>query len=135
MTTHVAVWLDHKEARVFHFHPGHADEATVLAPPHNDHHKHTRGQEGLKEHPEDTKRFFRGLADALQDADELLIAGPAAAKLQFFRFVQEFHHALETKVVGIETVDHPTDGQLVAFAKAYFDRVDGHPLSATPGGT
>ena len=34
-------------------------------------------------------------------------------------------HALETKVVGIETVDHPSDGQLVAFAKKYFKRSDG----------
>ena len=26
--------------------------------------------------------------------------------------------------MGIETVDHPSDGQLVAYAKAYFKRID-----------
>jgi hypothetical protein len=30
------------------------------------------------------------------------------------------HHSLEANVVGVETVDHPTDGQLVAHAKKYF---------------
>jgi hypothetical protein len=33
-------------------------------------------------------------------------------------------HALEPKIVGIETVDHPTDGQLVAHAKHYFQTPD-----------
>lgn len=28
--------------------------------------------------------------------------------------------ALERRIVGIETVDHPTDAQLVAYAKKYF---------------
>ena len=124
MTKHVAVWLDHKEARIIAFHPGHADEATVSAPPHNDHHKHTRGQEGLKEHPEDTRRFYHDLVDALQGTEELLIVGPASAKIEFFRYVHQHDRALEAKVVGIETVDHPSDAQLVAFAKKYFRRVD-----------
>jgi hypothetical protein len=28
---------------------------------------------------------------------------------------------LEAKIVGVETVDHPTDRQLVAHARHYFD--------------
>jgi stalled ribosome rescue protein Dom34 len=123
-TRHAAVWLDHKHARVFSFNPENFDEATVLGPPHNDHHKHTRGQEGLKEHPEDIKRFYHDLVGALQGVEELLIVGPAAAKLEFFRYVHQHDHALEAKVVGIETVDHPSDGQIVAFAKKYFKRAD-----------
>jgi hypothetical protein len=38
--------------------------------------------------------------------------------------VHQHDHALEAKVVGIETVDHPSDGQIVAFAKKYFKRAD-----------
>jgi len=124
MTKHVAVWLDHKEARVFSFHPDNADEGTVLAPPHNDHHKHTRGQEGLKEHPEDTKRFYHDLVAALLGTEELLVLGPATAKHEFIKYLEQHDHALAAKVVGIETVDHPTDGQLVAYAKKYFKRTD-----------
>lgn len=121
---HVAVWLDHREARVFHFHPESDVEFTVAGPPHNDHHKHTRGQEGLKEHPEDAKRFYHELMSQLQGAEQLLIAGPGVAKLEFSRYLHEHDQTLEKRIVGIETVDHPSDGQLVQFATTYFKRTD-----------
>jgi hypothetical protein len=122
MAKHVAVWIDHREARVIEFHPDSADESTVSAPPHNDHHKHTRGQEGLKEHPEDEKRFFHDLVATLQRAEELLIVGPGSAKLEFSRYLHTHDRLLEANVVGIETVDHPSDAQVVAFAKSYFKK-------------
>lgn len=28
------------------------------------------------------------------------------------------------KIVGVETVDHPTDAQVLAYAKTYFNRID-----------
>jgi stalled ribosome rescue protein Dom34 len=124
MSAHTAVWLDHREARVFAFHPAGPDEATVHAPPHNDHHKWTRGQEGTKEHPEDTKKSFRELIASLQATEKLLIVGPGTAKGELASFIKEFDPALDKKIVGVETVDHPTDGQIVAFAKTYFARVD-----------
>jgi stalled ribosome rescue protein Dom34 len=124
VTTRIAVWLDHKEARVFHVHPDSADESTVLAPPHNDHHKHTRGQEGLKEHPEDLNRFYRGLVTAIEGGDELLIAGPGMAKVEFRTFLHTYHPALDAKVVGVETVDHPSDAEMIVFAKTQFKAAD-----------
>src|ERR1019366_2491154 len=123
-TRHIAVWLDHKEARTFAFQPDSADELTVLGPPHNDHHKWTRGQEGIKEHPEDLKRFFHDRVQALQGVESLLVVGPGSAKLEFLRYVHTHDLTLEAAIVGIETVDHPTDGQIVAFARKYFKRVD-----------
>lgn len=131
-TRHAAVWLDHKEARAFAFHPDTADETTVVAPPHNDHHKWTRGQEGVKEHPEDLKRFFHDIVLALHGVESLLIVGPGTAKLEFLRYVHTHDRALEAAVVGIETVDHPTDGQIVAYARAYFKRVDPHGEGFAP---
>jgi stalled ribosome rescue protein Dom34 len=124
MSKHVVVWLDHKEARVIAFPPDRADEETVSAPPHNDHHKHTRGQEGLKEHPEDSKRFYHDLVKTLQGTEQMLIVGPGAAKLEFSRYLHTHDRLLEAKVLGIETVDHPSDAQLVAHAKTYFKRTD-----------
>ena len=123
-SNHVAVWIDHREARIFHFHPDRDEENTVAGPHHNDHHKHTRGQEGLKEHPEDAKRFYHELMEQLQGAEQLLIAGPGAAKLEFSRYLHDHDRSLEKRVVGIETVDHPSDGQLVAFATRYFTKVE-----------
>src|SRR5262245_45136621 len=33
--THAVVWIDHKEARIFHVHPEAADESRVLSPQHH----------------------------------------------------------------------------------------------------
>jgi hypothetical protein len=60
----------------------------------------------------------------LEGSGEILLVGPATAKLELLRYIEKHDHALGAKIVGIETVDHPTDGQLVAYAKKYFKRVD-----------
>ncbi len=52
------------------------------------------------------------------------MVGPAKAKLELIRYLHKHAHALGTKVVGVETVDHPTDGQLVAYARTYFVAAD-----------
>jgi stalled ribosome rescue protein Dom34 len=124
MPKYVAIWIDHKDARIFHVHADKVDEATVTAPLQNVHHKHPKGPQGVKEHPDDAKRFFNEVARSLEGTEEILIVGPSTAKLEFLRYVHKHDPALEARVVGIETVDHPTDGQLVAYAKKYFKPSD-----------
>jgi stalled ribosome rescue protein Dom34 len=116
---HAALWLDHHEAKIFHVDREGSDEREIRAPEHHMH-RHPRGPGEPQEHPEDMERFFKQVAQALADAEELLIVGPSTAKLQFFRYIREHDRGLESKVVGIETVDHPTDAQLVAHVKQYF---------------
>ncbi len=123
MPKHVAIWIDHKEARVLQV-AAHEVEEVTIEPAHHLHNKHPRGPEGAKEHPEDAKRFFHEVARALEGADEILVVGPSTAKLELLKYVHKHEHALEPKIVGIETVDHPTDGQLVAYARTYFKRRD-----------
>ena len=123
MTTHAAVWIDHKEARIFLLHPGTMDETIVRAPPHSIHHKHPVG-DNQKAHPDDAKRFFHEVANALGDTGEVLVVGPGSAKLELVKWAHAHKHALEHKIVGLATVDHPTDGQIVAFAKHYFVKTD-----------
>ena len=125
MTNHVAVWIDHKQARVFHIGPDEVDEVTIAAPLHSIHDKHPRGSEGAKEHPDDAKRFFRDVTRALEGAHKILIVGPSSAKLELMKYVHDREHAIEARVVGVEVVDHPTDGQVVALARNYFRRTDG----------
>ena len=111
--THAVVWIDHKEARIFHVHPEAADEATIFSPQHHIH-RHPKGRGEPREHPDDAKHFFDHVARELDGVDSVLIVGPASAKHEFFKFVQENHRPLESKVVGIETADHPTGGEIVA---------------------
>ncbi len=119
MTKHVALFIDHTEARVFHFNPDKIDEATIKSPLHI----HHKGPDG-KDHSAGAKSFFHEVARSLADSDEILVVGPSTAKLEFIRHAHKHDHALEPKIVGVETVDHPTDGQIVAYAKKYFDKVD-----------
>jgi stalled ribosome rescue protein Dom34 len=123
MSKRMAVWIDRKEAHIFHIHPDRADEELVSAPQHL-HHRHPKGHDGGKEHPDDAKRFFHEVTRSLEGSEELLLVGPSTAKLELLRYLEKHEQPHGPKVVGIETVDHPTNGQLVAHARAYFERVE-----------
>ena len=119
MTTRTALWIDHREARVFHVSADQFDELTVSVPQHV-HRRHPKGESGAKEHPDDLKRFFHEVSRSLEGSTHILVVGPSTAKLDFIRYLHQHDHALESRVVGIETVDHPTDRQLAAYVKTYF---------------
>lgn len=125
MTTRTTVWIDHREARVFHVSPETFDEVTVAVPQHV-HRRHPKGESGAKEHPDDAKRFFDEVARSLGGSRHVLVVGPSTAKLEFIRYLHEHERALESNVVGIETVDHPTDPQLAAYTRTYF-KLDQQP--------
>jgi stalled ribosome rescue protein Dom34 len=123
MPTHAVIWIDHHEARIFHVDHQAADESTVLAPQHHMH-RHPRGRGEPAEHPDDGPRFFKEIARALTDVDAILLVGPSSAKLEFFRYLHEHERRIEPRVIGVETVDHPTDGQIVAMARVAFAASD-----------
>jgi stalled ribosome rescue protein Dom34 len=64
--------------------------------------------------------YYHAIVEALQGAQEVLVFGPAQAKLQLIKHMHAHDHAMAEKVVGVESIDHPTDGQLVAYARKYF---------------
>ncbi|MGA3122443.1 MAG: translational machinery protein [Polyangiaceae bacterium] len=119
MTTHAAVWIDHQEARIFHVQADGFDEATLHSP-HRHIHRHPKGGTAEHNHPDDLRALFRDTARALDGFDEILVLGPSTAKVQFLSYVHDHDRAIEPKIVGSETVDHPTDRQLVAHVKQYF---------------
>lgn len=119
---HAVVWLDHSEAHVMHFNSEAAESDKIRA--HSKHKLHTKsGVPGSGHSPEDQK-YYHEVAHAVADALEILIVGPSTAKLALMKHMQKHDHAVAEKVVGIESVDHPSDGQLLAYARHYFDRVD-----------
>jgi len=64
------------------------------------------------------------VVELLQGAHEILVVGPGSAKLELIRHIHKHDHVMEPKVMGVETVDHPSDGQLVAYARKYFKARD-----------
>ncbi len=69
---------------------------------------------------DDAKRFFHELTSVLTDAGEILVVGPSTAKLELIKYFHSHAPGLIPQVIGVETVDHPSDGQVVAYAKKYF---------------
>ena len=121
-TLHAAVWIDHKEAKIFHVDPDTFDMAKVKAP-HSHLHRH-EATTHEHHHPAEEEHFFQAVAHALDGAEEILVVGPGQAKLEFMKHVRDREKALAPKVLGVETVDHPTDGQLVAYVRKYFRAAD-----------
>ena len=119
----IAVWLDHQEARLFAVAHDSVEESTLRIGAHHIR-RHSDRNAARSEHPEDAKRFFRDVARSLDSADEVLVLGPSTAKLEFLRYLHAHDPKLKERVVGVETVDHPTDPQLAAYARRYFKRVD-----------
>lgn len=54
----------------------------------------------------------------------MLIVGPASAKLQLVKHIHAHDPGMVDKIMGVETVDHPSDGQVVAYARKYFAAKD-----------
>jgi stalled ribosome rescue protein Dom34 len=119
---HAAVWIDHNEARIFNVADESFDMAQIKAP-HAHVHRHPR-ETKEHEHPTEAQDFFHSVIKAVAEAEEILIVGPSTAKLELIKHVHKHDHALEAKIIGVETVDHPTDGQIAAYARKYFHAAD-----------
>jgi len=116
---HAVVWLDHSEAHVMHITADDVEKLVVHpAKPH--HHLHSKsGAVGTGRLAED-KSYYHDIVEALKGSQEILVVGPAQAKLQLIKHMHAHDQSTAEKVVGVETVDHPSDGQLVAYARKYF---------------
>jgi stalled ribosome rescue protein Dom34 len=73
--------------------------------------------------PED-QQFYHEVVEALKGAQEILVVGPANAKLNLVKHIHSHDPQMSDKLIGIETVDHPSDSQLLAYARKYFRAAD-----------
>ena len=125
---HAVVWLDHAEAHIMHISREDIESSVVRpAKPHQKLH-HKRGMDkggavGSGRTAED-QSFYHEIVEALKGAQEILVVGPASAKLNLIKHIQNHDQQMIDKVIGVETVDHPADGQLVAYARKYFIAAD-----------
>ena len=122
---HAVVWLDHHNAQVLQFDAEHVQAQKIKSHSH-----HTRQHASAVR---DEHEFFSELCGALAGITEVLVTGPRTAQADFKHFMQKHRPAVMAQVVGYETVDHPSDNQLVALARAWFvkyDRMAGTPISS-----
>lgn len=117
---HTVVWIDQEGARVIDVDGDTVQHSLVHSPGAHIHRHANEHDLRVRNHPDDDPRFFREVARAIEGTGQVLIVGPSKAKLHFFRYVQQHDKLLDQRIVGIETVDHPTDSQLVAHLRSYF---------------
>lgn len=120
---HAVIWIDHHEARVFHFSPADA-ERLVLHPNDPTRHIHHKANSIGAGHAAEDHNFLHAVAQSIADAGAVLITGPANAKIELIKHIHLHDPGLMQKIVGVETVDHPSDAQLVAYARHYFAAED-----------
>jgi hypothetical protein len=63
---------------------------------------------------------MQGVADAVSDAGEILIIGPAGAKTELAKYLREHRPEIGERIVGVEAADHPSDREIVAYARKHF---------------
>ncbi len=121
--SHAIVWMDSKEARIFRFNADDVEQAHVRA--HNPYRQvhHKAGAIGAGRMVLDVS-FFDHTIDALRGVSEWLLVGPANAKLDLLKHIDHHVPWLKQKLVGVETLDHPTDGELLAHARSMFKAID-----------
>ena len=118
---HAVVWIDHKQARIFHFNVEEADKTLVKDHVVRDIHPR---EKRTGQRVEENKPFFEDVAKAIAASGAILIVGPAQEKDFFAKFLAEKHPAIRTHVEGVEKADHPSDGELLDFARRYAKAAD-----------
>ena len=109
------VYIDHEHAKIF--------KMNVNGPESMDIHHHVNllHKNNENEKKKDFSKLFHDVAKALSGATEILIFGHGIAKDQFVHHLKDHHHEdLAKKIVGVETVDKPTDKQLLDLARKHF---------------
>lgn len=113
----VAVWIDQHEARVIGF-PCDFPEGRLEFEPERRVVRRAQPAEfgaGPLEYD-----FLESVKLALSDAGSILIAGPGSAKVELVAHIRQHDQAMGRRIAGVEPLDRPGNGKLVALARRLF---------------
>jgi stalled ribosome rescue protein Dom34 len=118
------VFINQDEARIFKLKPGGVETEHLRA-----HGKsHPQESQGRNHHKKDSdaEHFYHEVAQTLcQDkSNRWLVVGPGLAKKHFQHHVESHHKSFSKHIVGVETMDKSTDGEILKFAHAFFKKWD-----------
>ena len=123
-TLHAVIRIDHQSAQVLQFDAEHVQSQKIKA---HTHHTRQHGSEVRTEH-----EFYGQAADALAGVQEVLVVGPGTGHTAFKSYCEKHRPEVARHIIASETVDHPTEAQLVALARKYFLRYDRMAGTPTP---
>ncbi len=121
--SHAVIWIDHQEAHVIHFNAN-ASASEIITTKSKHGNVHQKAGIIGSGHSTSDQSYLHEVIEAVAEALEILVVGPGSAKLELLKHASKHDAKISDKIVGVETVDHPSDGQLLAYAKKYFVKVD-----------
>ncbi len=119
---HAVLRIDHHQAQLLQFDTSQVLPQTLKA------HSHPTKQHGSAVRAE--HEFYAEVCDALAGITEVLVTGSHNAMADLRHYIDKHRPAVSAQIAGYETVDQPSDNQLVALARSYFlkhDRMAGIP--------
>ena len=122
---HAVVHIDHHTARILQFDADEVETATVKAHPHP---THQRNSEVRTLH-----EFYAEVCEALGPIREILVTGAHRAQGDFHHYIEKHQPQLARQIIDWQTVDHPSEAQLLAQARRYFANRNGVPGASKPG--
>ena len=101
---HAAVWLNADEAHIYRFGRGEVERCEVKAD----------GSGRVR----DDREYFEAILAELTEVENWMIAGPTGPRQDFEKYVRVGHaEQLAKKLVGVEAMDKPSDGELLRHAR------------------
>jgi hypothetical protein len=120
---HAVVSIDHAEAIVFEFANDDVTEHRIKAADRQGNIHHKAGSVGSG-HAHDSKAYLTAVTDALKPSHEILIVGHGTAKDELASFIRDHVPLLAPRILGVETIDQPSKGEILAFARKFFEAKD-----------
>lgn len=120
---HAVVWIDHKETRIFEFGLSGIEQHRIRSAGGEGHIHHRAGTVGSG-HSHESKTYLTAVTDALKPNHEILIVGHGNAKTELAHFIRDHVPALAPRIMGVEAIDRQTEGEVIAFARKFFEAKD-----------
>ena len=120
---HAVIWIDHQEALVMFLSEA-ASEAEVIRSKSTHTHLHHKGGEVGSGRLQLDEKYLHSVINAVNETKEILVIGPGSAKLELIKHAHHHDPKIAANIVGVETVDHPSDKEILAYARKFFYKAD-----------
>ena len=120
---HAVIWIDHQEAHVMFLSEAASEAEIIRSKSTHAHLNHKGGEVGSGKLALDSK-YLHSVIQAVNKSQEILILGPGSAKLELIKHAHQHDAKVAEKIVGVETIDHPSDKEILAYARKFFYKVD-----------
>lgn len=67
------------------------------------------------------KLYFKDITQAIENANAIVIFGPAETYEKFVKELEENHKEISAKIKGVRKADSMTDNQVVAWVRDFFE--------------